>query len=487
MISAEMAPLAKVGGLADVVGSLSRALAVRGHEVKVVLPLYGDLPREAAKAADRLRPVTKLPAIPVRVGQRIHDVRLWRQGSGRGRVQVYLIECEELYGRPGIYLDGDGEPFVDHLERAVLHNQVALALPALLDWPVDIVHCHDAEAAPALLYRRHWYGDRGLPGPGATILTIHNLAHQEAHATSRIATLGLPRSMASYPGLLEFHGELNLMKAGILSADRVNTVSPTYARETLAGGEYGAGLEGVLAARGSDYLGILNGGDYGIWNPATDPALPARYTPAKMQGKAKCRAALLKKLGLEAEADRPVCGFVGRLAQQKGLDLILPLLDRLAGDGFAFAILGTGERRLHEALERAAGRHPRQVAFVGRFSEEMAHLIYAGSDVFLMPSLFEPCGLSQMYALKYGTPPVVRATGGLADTVIDAGEPDGNGFVFEGARPAELMAALRRAEQLLADRSAWARLQQAGMKLEFSWDLAAAGYEDLYAQALGGE
>ncbi len=482
MISAEMAPLAKVGGLGDVAGSLSHSLAARGHDVRLVMPLYGDLDRDR----EQIRPLKKLPRLQARVGHRVLDFRIHVAGSPRAKVKIYLLECAPLYGRPGIYLDDEGLPFADGLERAVLHSQAALMLPALLDWPVDIVHCHDAEAAPALLYRRHWYANRDLPGTAATVLTIHNLAHQEIHSTAAIDTLGLPRSMAAYPGLLEFHGELNLMKAGILSADRVNTVSPTYAAETLAGGEFGVGLEGVLAARGKDYGGILNGGDYGIWDPARDAVLPARYSPSRMAGKAKCRAALSRRLGLKTAPDKPLCGFVGRLAQQKGLDLVLPLLDRLADDGFAFAILGTGERRLHEALEHAAGRRAESVAFVGEFSEELAHLIYAGSDVFLMPSLFEPCGLSQMYSLKYGTPPVARSTGGLADTVVDASLPDGNGFVFSGPRPAELMAALRRAETLLAEPETWRELQHRGMAAEFSWDLAAQRYETMYDQALTG-
>lgn len=481
MISAEMAPFAKVGGLADVVGSLSSALAARGHDVRVVLPLYGDLDREREK----IRPLKKLPAVGSRVGQRMFDFRVHLRGSASSAVKVYLLEAEELYGRSGIYLDPAGRPHADSLQRAVLHGQAALMLPALLDWPVDIVHGHDAEAVPALLYRRHWYAGRELPGPGATVLSIHNLAHQEVHEPGAIEVLGLPRSMAAYPGLLEFHGELNLMKAGLLAADRINTVSPGYARETLDDPEYGLGLEGVLAGRGDAYEGILNGADYETWNPRRDPDLPANFGPDDLAGKTACRSALLEELGLECAADGPVCGFVGRLVHQKGLDLVLPLLDRLAGDGFAFAFLGTGDPRLHKELTAAARRHPDRISFTGEFSEALAHRIYAGSDVFLMPSRFEPCGLSQLYAMRYGTPPVVRSTGGLADTVIDAGRPAGTGFVFEQATSAELMAALRRAEETLGDRHVWRKLQERGMAAEFGWESAAAAYEKMYTAALG--
>jgi starch synthase len=480
MISAEMTPFAKVGGLADVAASLSLALARRGHDVRVVAPLYGDLSR----TAEKIRPLKKLPRLQARVGQRMHDFRFHVRGSASAAVKVYLVEADELFDRPGIYLDEKGAAFPDALARAVLHSQAALMLPSLLDWPVDIVHCHDAEAAPALLYRRHWYTGRDLPGPAATVLTIHNLAHQEVHSAKAIATLGLPRSMAAFPGLLEFHGKLNLLKAGILSADQVNTVSPTYATETLDGPEFGMGLEGVLANRRKDYQGLLNGGDYETWDPAKDKDLPAPFGPDRWEGKAVCQTELAKQLGLITTPNKPLCGFVGRLASQKGLDLILPLLERLAGDGFTFAFLGTGEKRLHKALEKVAKKYPDRISFSGKFSEPLAHLIYAGSDVFLMPSIFEPCGLSQMYAMKYGTPPVVRRTGGLADTVVDAEKPGGTGFVFDEPRPAELMGALRRAESLLPDRSAWRNLQDRGMATDFSWDVAAASYETMYARAL---
>ncbi|MBU8871114.1 MAG: glycogen synthase [Gemmatimonadales bacterium] len=483
MVSGEMSPFAKVGGLADVTASLSRALAARGHDVRVVLPLYGDLSR----TQDKIRPLKKLPVLQTRVGQQVHDFRFHVRGSSSSAVKIYLVECEELFGRQGIYLDGKGSAFSDALDRSVLHAQAALMLPSLLGWPVDILHCHDAEAAPAILFRRHWYTGRDLPGPAASILTIHNLAHQEIHPLKSIETLGMPRSMAAFPGLLEFHGQLNLMKAGILSADMVNTVSPTYAEETLVDKKFGVGLEGVLASRGDDYLGILNGGDYETWDPARDDILPARFGPGNLDGKLVCRRKLLKMLGLSAAKDKPLCGFVGRLAHQKGLNLLLSLLERLAADGFAFAFLGTGEPKLHKALAKMAKKHPNQISFTGEFSEKLAHLIYAGSDVFLMPSLFEPCGLSQMYALKYGTVPVVRKTGGLADTVLDVVEPGGNGFVFDDPRPSDLMGVMRRVENLWADREAWRKLQDKGMAADFSWEMAATGYEEMYRRVLEGD
>ena len=481
MISTELAGLAKAGGLGDVVDALSRALAARRHDVRVVMPLYGHL--DPARADLQL--VKGLPPLAVRVGQRVHDVRFWRQGNGRGARKVLLVSCESLFGRPGIYTDDDGVGFPDSLARGALLGQAALLLPRLLEWPVDVLHAHDALAVPALVYRRQWYAGRGLPGPAATVLTIHNLAHQEAHPAGETDVMGLPGQAAQFPGLLEFHGQLNLLKGGILAADRVNTVSPTYAEETRSTREFGCGLEGVLAGRGAAYGGILNGADYAVWDPSVDGDLPATYGPGRLAGKAKCRAGLLEELALAPGDGRPVCGFVGRLVQQKGVDLLLPLLDRLAGDGWAFAILGTGEARLHDALDAVAARHPDKVAFCREFNEALAHRIYAGSDLFLMPSAFEPCGLSQMYALKYGTPPVVRRTGGLADTVVDAGEPGGTGFVFTEARPDDLLATLRRAAAVRDDAAAWSALVARGMACDFGWEGAAAAYEELYADALG--
>lgn len=486
MVCAEYAPLAKVGGLGDVTAALSAALAARGHQVRVVMPLYGQMDREDLE----IRPLKKLPGLALRAGGRMRDVRYHVRGRAAGRLQVFCVECAELFDRPGIYNAPDGSPFPDAVERMALHGQAALLMPRLLDWPADIVHVHDAQTVPAALYRRLWYAGRGLPGPGATVLTIHNLAHQEIHPAAAAEALGLPAGQAVYLGLLEFHGRINLMKAGILVADRLNTVSPGYAQETVSGPEAGCGLHQVLAGRGEAYTGILNGADYRTWDPGRDPLLPAAYDRGDLTGKVRCRDALLAELGLEAETDRngrlrrPLCGFVGRLVTQKGVDLMLPILARLAGDGFRFAILGTGEKRLEDAVRTLAADQRGRIAFCDRYDEGLAHRIYAGSDVFLMPSLFEPCGLSQMYALRYGAPPVVRRTGGLADTVVGPPDPAATGFVFSEPRSEDLLACLRAVEKIWADQEAWARLQERGMALRFDWDASAAAYEDLYAEAL---
>lgn len=481
MVTAELAPLAKVGGLADATAALAGALARRGHDVRVVLPLYGDLDR----AACRVRPLRKLPALPLRVGQGLHAVRLHRQGSGSSAVKIYLAECPALFGRAGIYTDDAGVPFTDAWERALLHAQAALALPLLLDWAPDVLHAHDAAAAPAISLLARW-GGKAPPWAGTgSLLTIHNLAHQMVLPRSALASAGLPAELGDYPSPFEFHGQINVLKAGILHAGLVNTVSATYAAEVVRDEEMGCGLAGVLRSRGADFSGILNGADYAAWNPARDPHLAARFSAEQPAGRAACRAALAAELRLPDDGT-PLASFVGRLVEQKGLDLILPRLDALAADGLRLAFLGTGEARYERQLAAAAASLPGRVAFVGRFDEALARRVYAGSDLFLMPSRFEPCGLAQLYALRYGTVPVVRRTGGLADTVSDASDSQGTGFVFDAYRPAALRGALARARRAWRDRDLWGGLQRRGMAARFSWDAAAEAYEDLYRRLRAG-
>ena len=474
MVSAEWAPFAKVGGLADMATALADALGARGHDVRVVLPLYGQLDRHEL----RIRPLTETPWLPLRVGQHVHQVRFYRRSGSATGVQIYFVENGHYFGRGGIYVGQDGHAFSDTLSRLSLHGQAALALPRLLDWPVDVLHCHDVHAATAAVYRQRWYRGSELPGPAGVLLTIHNLTHQEIHGPGGVDMLGLPAVLAAYPGVLEFHGNINLLKAGILDADLVNTVSPTYAREVVGDPRIGSGLEGVLKSKGRAFSGILNGADYRTWDPRDDQLLVQRYGPDSLDDKKACGADLRRELALAA--DHPIAGMVGRLVTQKGLELVLPALRSLVAAGWNFAVLGSGEARIETALRAAVGRQRGRVAFVRAFDEALAHRIYAGADVFLMPSLFEPCGLAQMYALRYGTPPVVRATGGLADSVVDVSEPDGTGFVFHAATPKALIKAMVRARRMWADTAAWRKLQRRGMACEFSWDVAAASYEELY-------
>lgn len=477
MVTGEMAPVAKVGGLADMTASLAAALAARGHDVRVVLPLYGHLDR----AALGIRPLLRLPPLPLRIGQQIRIARWHLKGSGSAAVKLYFAENPALFGRPGVYADAADLGFPDTVARASFHAQAALALPGLLGWTPQVIHAHDAAAALAPVYRRRWWAGAGGVGEAGTLLTIHNLAHQLDAPPVALAEIGLPVADAIYPGPLEFHGRLNVMKAGILTADLVNTVSPTYAREVVTDDVLGCGLDGVLRGRGADFSGILNGADLQAWNPARDQLLAARFDVVHPEGKQACRAALAAELGL-ADGTGPMAGFVGRLVEQKGAEVLLPLLDGLLRDGLRVAFLATGEARWRTALTAAAARHPGRLAFVDRFDEALAHRVYAGCDLFLMPSRFEPCGLAQMYALRYGAVPVVRRTGGLADTVIDASRPDGTGFAFVEYTPQALRGALDRARALWDDPAAWAALRARGMRTLFPWDASAAAYEALYAR-----
>lgn len=477
MVAAEMSPLVKVGGLADVVGALPAALARLGCQVRVVLPLYGHLDRTALA----LCPQPGSAAIPLRVGQQMMDLSFWRWLDAPEGVTVDLVRCPPLFDRPGVYHDADGAFFGDTIARASALCQAALLLPQVCDWPADVVHAHDVQAALAPVYRHGWYAGRDLPGRGGTLLTIHNLAHQEIHPPEQIAQAGLPLALATFPGPFEFYGKLNLLKAGIVASELVNTVSPTYARQVVSDTTAGCGLEGVLAARGSDFSGILNGVDDTVWDPAVDPFLATPYTVDDLTGKARCRDRLLALAGLEP-GPRPLLGLVGRLVAQKGLDLVMPLLDRLVAGGFSLVVLGTGASTYEAALTQAGERHPGRIAFWREFSEAKAHLIYAGCDLFLMPSRFEPCGLGQLYALRYGTPPVVRRTGGLADTVSDHADDAGTGFVFDAEQPEALWSALERAREVFAAPAGWRALQRRAMACNFSWDATAARYLQLYQE-----
>lgn len=485
MTSAEYAPLAKVGGLGDAVASLSRALSARGHDVRVVIPRYGHLDADALG----LRPDPDAPALPLPQSGRMRVARVMRWEDPGGPI-VHLIEDDRLFGRAGVYGYGAAEEFSDTPRRLALHAAGALALPAVLGWPAEIVHAHDAAAALALIGLVHWYGNDLGDGPVGSVLSIHNLAHQSVHDRDVLPQLGLPEELGWHPGLLEFHGGLNILKGGILHADRVNTVSPTYAREVVDDDEYGCGLGEILAERGDEFSGILNGVDLAAWDPATDPHLPATYDRDDLTGKSACRCELCLEMGLDAEVpwfgdaerDGPILGVVGRLVHQKGYDLMLPELDAYVGAGWRLAVLGSGDAAIAAALHEAAERNPGRVAFVERFDEGLAHRIIAGSDAFLMPSRFEPCGLTQLYALRYGTVPIVRFTGGLADTVPDVSLKGGVGFVFEPAEPGGVGHALERAGEWWRDAERWLRLVIAGMSLDHGWDGPAARYESLYTE-----
>ena len=475
MVTCEFAPLAKVGGLGDMTAALSGALAAKGHDVRVVLPLYGDMDREAHD----VRRFRSQPPFQVRIGQTMQIGHWYRQSAARAGVKIYLVENEALFDRPGVYAGAGGHALADGLTRIAYHNLAALQLPTLLDWSPDVIHCHDATSALAAIYLRRWCRDVPHLGRAGSLLTIHNLAHQEIHPAGSMALLGLPAALAVFPGSFEFYGQINLLKAGILDAGLVNTVSPTYAREVVTDSDLGCGLGGVLEQRGANFSGILNGADGKTWSPGRDPHLVANFTVSRPAGKERCRQALAKDLGLRP-GNGPVAGMVTRLVDQKGIDLVLAAVEPMVEAGFSLVVLGTGQEKYEAGLRAAARRYPERVAFRARFDETLAHQIVAGSDLYLMPSRFEPCGLTQMYALRYGSVPLVRHTGGLADTVVDAGAPGGTGFAFREYQSVALLTALRKARALWDDRVAWRQLVRRGMARDFGWGKAAAAYVALY-------
>ncbi len=466
-VSAEVAPFSKTGGLGDVAGALPRALAARGHRVVVFTPRHGAVD----PGSHRLEP---LP-FPIEAGGQSGG--LW---VVRGQAPVFFLEHERFFGhRRGIYAE-PGHEYGDNAERFGFFCRAALALPRLIGFRPRIVHLHDWHAALGAWLLRHELGDEPWAREARSVFTIHNLAHQGDFPKDKVPALGLPWSVFRYDQGMEFHDRLNLLKGGLTFADVLTTVSPGYAREVL-GPEQGEGLDGLLRHRAHELHGILNGIDVAEWDPERDPHLRAHFGPHRLGGKARCKAALQQELGLPVKPEAPLLAMVGRLADQKGVDIALGALPALLDGELQVVQLGTGRPDYERALHRLMHERPRQVQVRTHFDEGLAHRIEAGADLFLMPSRFEPCGLNQMYSLRYGTVPVVRAVGGLADTVEDFdGKSRGTGFCFHEYSSPALVTAVRRALDVHRDRRAWRGLQERGMAQDNSWARSAARYEQLF-------
>ena len=471
-VAAEVFPLVKTGGLADVVAALPVALAGQGADVRLLLP---GLPAvlDAVQAA----------RVVVDIGSCFGAVRvrLLLARMPQTHLPVYVIDAPYLYRRGGSpYQDNQGEEWPDNLQRFALLGWVAAHLaaddadPA---WVPDIVHAHDWHAALACAYMAHH-----PPTRARSVFTVHNLAFQGLFPMGDGPMLTLPSELLSAAGL-EFHGQLSFMKAGLQYAHQVTTVSPSYARE-IATHEFGCGLDGVVRSRGDHVSGILNGIDTDIWNPATDPAIALRYDAERLQGKAACRLALLKELGLDVRDDTLLLTVVSRLTAQKGLDLLLAALPRLLQAGVQLAVQGTGDPALEAGFRMAQQAHPGLVHVHIGYDEARAHRLVAGADAISVPSRFEPCGLTQMYGLRYGTLPIVRRVGGLADTVRDdaAGAADSRatGFLFDAATPQALERAVMRAVALKSDGKGWRSRMATAMAEPLSWAVPAQAYLALY-------
>lgn len=462
MLASEAAPLAKVGGLADVVGALSAALRELGHDVMVGLPRYRGISLSGAR---RIYSDLDVWLGPTRYTANVYLLE--------DRVPYFLVDCPPLYDRDGIYGAGGADYPDNHVRFAVL-ARAALTLMRHVFRPA-VLHCHDWQAAPALVYLRTLFRRDPTFAALRTVLTIHNLGYQGLLSTRALEELGLEIEAARQAGL-EFHGNWNLLQGAIRAADRITTVSPTYARE-IQTPELGFGLDALLRERSDALIGILNGADYTDWNPETDPHLVARYSVQDLGGKRVNKLALLEELGLPPDPDRPLVAMISRLDSQKGFDLIEQAAAALLAEDLAMVVLGTGQPRYEQLLRELAAAYPERFAARIAFDNALAHRIQAAADIFLMPSRYEPCGLSQIYSLRYGAVPVVRATGGLEDTVDEA-----TGFKFRDYTAEALLGALRQALAAYRQPERWRAMMVAGMQRDFSWRASAAAYAAIYQQ-----
>lgn len=468
MVSSEAAPLAKTGGLADVVGALPAALQSFGDRAAVVIPRYASIDLRGARRV--------YDSLPVYLGTKRYDTAVYRAAE---EFPFYLIDCPPLFDRKGIY----GEAGIDypdnHIRFAVL-CRAAIGVARNL-FHCDILHCHDWQAGLVPAYLKSTYASDPTFFGAKTLFTIHNLGYQGLFPPAAIAEAGIDPALY-HPGGVEFFRQVSYIKAGIEFADALNTVSPTYARE-IQTPELGFGLDGVLHARARVLSGILNGVDYREWSPDVDPLLPAHFSAEDLSGKSICKEHLLREFGLPADGmDRPLIGIVSRFTNQKGADLIEAAAGDIVDSGAYLVALGSGEPEFEDLFRGMAAEYRGHIAVHVGFDNRLAHLVEAGADLFLMPSRYEPCGLNQVYSLRYGTVPVVRATGGLDDTIDDE-----TGFKFAAYSAEALLSAVREALAAYGDRAAWREKMRLGMRRDFSWNTSAAQYSALYRRLLGAE
>jgi starch synthase len=478
MLASEAVPLAKTGGLADVVSALSGELARLGHEVRLIVPRYAGT---GVPAAD-MRETRTIP-VPAR-GEPI-EAGIETGTLGGGSVPLIGIRYDPFFARPGLYGE-EGRDYPDNLNRFAFFCRAAMESCTQPAWKPDVLHAHDWQTALAVAYLKTLYRDDPAWVTTRALFTIHNMGYQGLFPVGDYPMTGLPWSEYT-PERLEYYGQVNLLKGGLVYADLINTVSPTYARE-IQTGEFGYGLEGVLQVRKDRLFGVANGIDYDVWNPATDPRLPAHYSAEDLSGKRTCKRALQAEMKLPVR-EVPVMGLVSRLVPQKGIDLIVDILPKLLELDVQVVALGSGQPAYHLRLTELSQRCPDKLAVRLGFDEGLAHRIEAGADLFLMPSRYEPCGLNQQYSLRYGTVPIVRKTGGLADTVVPylpiahAGTT-ATGFAFEAPEPEVLLSTILLALRVYRDKEEWHALMRNGMRQDFSWQHSARQYVELYQRAL---
>jgi len=465
--TSEAVPYAKTGGLADVAGSLSKSLVQEGADVCLVMPLYPDI-------MDKFS-LEKIGSVPIRLGASIETAEIFSHNSPDG-FKALFIGHEGFFNRDELYATAKGE-YPDNDKRFIFFSKAVLESAQVAGFLPDIIHLNDWQTAlvPALLRaQKRW----DFPGT-STLLTVHNMGFQGIFEPEAMRYTGLPYEFFNHE-MLEFYGKLNLLKAGIVFSDAVSTVSERYASE-IQTKKYGHGLEGVLTNRSDSISGIVNGIDYSIWNPEDDEYLPANYGPSNPDGKIASRGELERRCRFKASS-KPILAMVGRLAYQKGVELLIATLPDLVRAGARVVVLGRGEDKIEKSLTRLSEKFSDNLFVSFEFNDPLAHLIYAGSDILLMPSRYEPCGLSQMIAMRYGTPPVVMATGGLADTVVDASGGGGTGFVFHEHKPKAFRLAVDRAMKMMEEQSRWSDIIRRTMSEDFSWSSSARRYMTLYRE-----
>ncbi|UCD84118.1 MAG: glycogen synthase GlgA [Deltaproteobacteria bacterium] len=475
-VSSETTPFAKTGGLADVAGALSSALAKRGNEVTLLMPYYKEVKKKDLKVEE-----TGI-SLEVVFSGRSEKASLLRHNLADG-LNVYFIAHDRYYERDELYGDSTGD-YQDNAERFIFFCRAVLAAGRLIGNKIDIVHCHDWQTGLIPLYIREERMDGGgFWKDTASVFTLHNIAYQGNFWHYDLDLTGLPWSYYTPEGI-EFYGEISLLKAGLVYADKITTVSKRYAQEVQTG-DFGYRLEGIISSRKKDLAGILNGVDYREWSPETDKLIRKNYSREDLSGKRECKRELMEIFSLESGRDRPIIGFISRLAQQKGVDILIEAVPEIVGLGASLVVLGKGEQHYGQQLRELAREFPGRVGVRITFDNDLAHKIEAGCDMFIMPSRYEPCGLNQMYSLRYGTVPIVKATGGLDDTIreFNPGTRKGNGFKFKGHELRNMLKKIGEAIDLYRNKKLWETVMRNGMEEDFSWDSSARKYERLYRKA----
>lgn len=480
-VTSEVVPFIKTGGLADVSAALPQTLAEMGHEVRIVVPKYGAVDDRKYK----IHEVVRLKDLTVKIGDKevMFSLKSCFLPGQRVRVQIYFLDNQDYFGnRNSLYTDPmNGKDYKDNDERFILLNLSVFELIQKLGWIPDLIHCNDWQCGLIPAYLKNLYKNDGQFSGFKTLFTIHNLAYQGVFPASVFKKTGLPSNLNSSKGIIH-NGRINFMKSGLMFADVINTVSKTYAHEIRTSKELGEGLKDILSKRKKDLYGIINGIDTKLWNPEKDKHLPKKYSAKNLDSKKVNKKTLLERFNLEYKEDTPVLGLISRLYNSKGIDLVQKIFTDLMKMDVQMILLGTGDPKLHTFFEKMNKKYKNKFAAYLGFNDDLAHLIEGGADIFLMPSRYEPCGLNQMYSLKYGTVPVVRKTGGLADTVVKFNEKtgEGNGFMFDKYDPKEFLKEVKRAVKVFKNKEVWIKIMKTGIKSDFSWNSSSKKYIDLY-------